>query len=417
MMTTYYPPYNFGGDGVFVHRLANELARRGHRVDVVHSLDAYRVAAPFRDRPYDDEPGVTVHALRSRAGRLASLATHQAGRPVFEARSIRQILSRGFDVIHYHNISLVGGPGLLAAGDGVKLQTLHDYWLVCPTHALFRDNRAPCAGPPGCLRCTLVHRRPPQVWRYARMLPRALRHVDAFIAPSLTSQRKHEELGIGGRIVHIPNFVSELPAHPLAARSGVDRRPYFLFVGRLERSKGLDTILASFRGYARADLWIAGTGSEEEVVRSAARGMANVRLLGQTSSAELTALYRDAVALVYPSVNYQVGIPRHRVSGGNGAPLVVMEAFSQRTPVVARDIGSVGAILAESGGGLTYRTEEELLATMDLLLDDPGYRDRIGSCGYEAYRRTWTADAHLGRYLELIAEIEEGRAAAKAASH
>ena len=46
MITTFYPPYNFGGDGVFVQRLSNELARRGHLVEVIHCTDAYRLAAP-----------------------------------------------------------------------------------------------------------------------------------------------------------------------------------------------------------------------------------------------------------------------------------------------------------------------------------------------------------------------------------
>ena len=37
MITTFYPPYNFGGDGIFVHQVSSELARRGHYVDVIRS--------------------------------------------------------------------------------------------------------------------------------------------------------------------------------------------------------------------------------------------------------------------------------------------------------------------------------------------------------------------------------------------
>jgi hypothetical protein len=36
MITTLYPPYNFGGDGIFVYRLSNELAKNGHHLEVVH---------------------------------------------------------------------------------------------------------------------------------------------------------------------------------------------------------------------------------------------------------------------------------------------------------------------------------------------------------------------------------------------
>lgn len=50
MITTFYPPYNFGGDGIFVQQLSQELARRGHHVEVVHCADAYRLLAG-RARP------------------------------------------------------------------------------------------------------------------------------------------------------------------------------------------------------------------------------------------------------------------------------------------------------------------------------------------------------------------------------
>lgn len=45
MITTFYPPYNFGGDGLFVHQLTKELVQTGHRVDVIHCHDAYRLLA------------------------------------------------------------------------------------------------------------------------------------------------------------------------------------------------------------------------------------------------------------------------------------------------------------------------------------------------------------------------------------
>ena len=113
MVTTFYPPYSLGGDGIFVHRLANELARHGHTVDVVHCLDAYRWKTRQEPaEPYKDHPNVTVHGLKSRFGALSPLATHQTGFPLFKTRAIQRILEGRFDVIHFHNISLVGGPGV-----------------------------------------------------------------------------------------------------------------------------------------------------------------------------------------------------------------------------------------------------------------------------------------------------------------
>lgn len=412
MITTFYPPYNFGGDGIFVQRLSNELADRGHSVDVVHSVDAYRLAAPAPAEPGAGHPGVTVHGLTTPMRRLATLATHQTGSLIPYGKRIRQILSGGFDVIHYHNVSLVGGAAVLALGDGpVKLCTMHDYWLVCPTHALFRNNREACMGPPGCFSCQLAHRRPPQLWRYTPLMQRSLRHVDAFIAPSMTSQRKHEQLGLRGRIVHIPNFVSTAdddPA-PSPANGANGRRPYFLYTGRLERLKGLQDLVPSFTRYGKAELWIAGAGTEEAALRALVHDHPNIRLLGHRSGRELEALNRGAVAVVYPSVNHQVGIAGPSVRSGQGAPLVFMEAFSQRTPVIASRLGSIPALLEDTGGGLVYGSESELFEILDRLVENPEYRRELGLRGYHAFRERWTADAHIERYLALIDGIVQQR--------
>ena len=73
-----------------------------------------------------------------------------------------RIMGNGnFDVIHFHNVSLIGGPGLLKYGHGIKLYTMHEYWLVCPTHVLFKFNRAACTQT-HCFFCGLTYKRPPQ---------------------------------------------------------------------------------------------------------------------------------------------------------------------------------------------------------------------------------------------------------------
>jgi hypothetical protein len=45
-LTTFYPPYSFGGDVMYIYRLAHALADEGPRVDVVHCADAYQLLHP-----------------------------------------------------------------------------------------------------------------------------------------------------------------------------------------------------------------------------------------------------------------------------------------------------------------------------------------------------------------------------------
>src|SRR5206468_9139305 len=106
MLTTFYPPHNFGGDGINIQGLARALVRRGHAVTVVHDVDAYNALHRGAEPPAAPEPpGLTVHRLRSGWGAVSPLLTQQLGRPIINGRRIRRILADGdFDVINYHNV-------------------------------------------------------------------------------------------------------------------------------------------------------------------------------------------------------------------------------------------------------------------------------------------------------------------------
>jgi glycosyltransferase involved in cell wall biosynthesis len=399
MITTFYPPYSFGGDGIFVQRLSHELADRGHEVEIIHCVDSFNLKARGAREPASrlvDHPNVTVHALRSGFGALSPLATQQTGRPLFKASRIREILNRGFDVIHYHNVSLVGGPGVLGYGSGIKLYTLHEYWLVCPTHLLFKFNREPCESRQ-CFACSLVHMRPPQWWRYGNLLETAVKNIDAFIAPSRFSIEQHRKMGFDAPFFHIPVFAPRRAAFaspPAAGKRETEAAgsdDYFLFVGRLEKIKGLQTLLPTFSRPGVPKLLVAGAGDYEPHLREAARG-ANVVFLGKVSEDRLQGLYRNAVALIVPSVCYEV------------FPLVALEAFSQQTPVIVRDLGGMAEVAEDSGGGISYNSDEELVAAM-ARLQNPEHRNALGRSGYEAWEKKWTAEAHLEKYFDLISKV------------
>ncbi len=398
LLTTFYPPHHFGGDALHAYHLANALARRGHHVTVVHSRDAY---AALGGRPaaeaFPHEPGVTVVPLASGAPRAAALATYLTGRPALHARALDAVFrGRRFDVVHFHNVSLAGGPGVLRYGAGTKLYTASEHWLVCPMHVLFRDNREPCVEP-HCLRCTFAFRRPPQLWRYTQLLERSLDCVDLFLAPSRFTLQAHRARGFTRPMRHLPHFLPAVEVEP--GGDPPPRRPYFLFVGRLERLKGAHVLVEAFRAYRRADLVLAGDGEEGPRLRRLAAGLDHVRFLGRVAQGELGALYAGATALLVPSVGYEV------------FGLVLLEAFARGTPAIVHDLGALPELVGEAGAGLVYRTQAELVEAMERLRADGALRDELGARGHEAWRRLWSEERHLDGYF---AAIDEARALAAA---
>jgi len=395
MISIFYPPYSFGGDAVFVQRLSEELARRGHEVDVIHCLDSYRFLRKGRRSGAPVEaPGVTVHRLESGVGPLAPLAAHQLGRPALNGRSIERILAaKPFDVIHYHNVSLFGPETLELGAAGVKLYTAHDHWLVCPMSVLWKNRERVC-DKPECLSCTLRSGRPPQWWRRGELLARAAEAVDVFFAPSAFCARMHAERGFSREMERLEYF---LPPPDEAAEASAEPphpRPYFLYVGRLEKYKGVQDLFEHFRGPGDSDLVIVGAGAYERTLRQAARDLPRVRFAGWVDQRDLGRYYRHALATVAPSLTYET------------FGMVLIEAFARGTPVVVRDRGALPEVARD--GGAVFRNSAELGAILEGLYADPDLRRRMGANGARAYRERWTPNAHLERYLGVI-ERAQGR--------
>ena len=396
-LTTFYPPHNFGGDGIGIQRLARGLVKAGHQVTVIHDVDAYNALHKGPEPGPQPEPeGLEVIGLRSGMGTLSSLLTQQLGRPVLNGGRIARLLDeRKFDVINFHNISLVGGPGILKYGRALKLYMAHEHWLVCPSHVLWRHNRELCTGRE-CLKCELTYRRPPQLWRRTGYLERELHHVDAFIAMSEFSRQKHREFGFPREMDVLPYFLPD--PEPAGARVGgasPHARPYFLFVGRLEKIKGLDDVIPVFRDYPEADLVIAGDGEYGATLRALGEGMPNVRFLGRVPLEELRRYYEHAIGLIVPSVCFET------------FGIILIEAFRQGTPVIARRIGPFPEIVETSGGGELFGTRDELVGAMRRLQQDPERRARLAAAGYEAFVSRWSERAVVPQYLDIVARAAE----------
>ncbi len=388
MLTTFYPPFSFGGDGIAVERLAGALVRAGHDVTVVHDEDAYR-ALNGREAPAPgpDRDGVEVVRLRSGLGRLSPFLAQQTGRPLLQRRGIEAVLRQGFDVVNYHNVSLLGGPGLLDLGTATKIYLAHEHWLVCPTHVLWRHDREPCPARQ-CIRCTLRHRRPPQLWRYTGSLERRLDRVDAFVALSEFSRRKHAEFGFPRDMELLPYCLPDEASH--AAEAPPHPRPYVLVAGRLERPKGLDDVIPLFRSGLGLDLVVAGDGSHGAALRRLAAGSPAIRFLGRVPHEDLGPFYRHALALLAPSVGFETF----------GATLI--EACRAGTPVLARAVGPHPEIMELAGAGSLFSRADELPSLLGRLQSRPELQKRQGRSGRTAFLRHWSEEAVVPLYLDIV---------------
>jgi glycosyltransferase involved in cell wall biosynthesis len=387
MTSTFYPPYHLGGDAVHVEYLAKELAKRGHEVHVFHSLDAYFVKTrKFPEAGESD--GVFLHTFKTCLRASPYTAYLLGNSPSITKRF--GILTEELkpEVVHHHNISLLGYGVLGKRGPYANLYTAHDVWLICQANHIL-GNGFMCKDS-SCSLCAIEHGKPPQLWRNCNGFKRAVQSIDLLIAPS-NYIRKRLSQNINVKAMTLTNFAPFPP-------NDISKSPYsnyFLFVGRLEQSKGIMNLLEVFariRKKTDARLLIVGEGSLKDRIEHFTRGNSLdglVSCVGFAHGNSLYSLYGGARALIIPSVEAE------------NSPLVALEALSMGTPVIASDVGGLSEIVSKVDRGLIFNGSAELENILTNFSEDKFPRRRIK----EVYDMNFSPAIYVDRYLKAIRDI------------
>ena len=394
MITTFYPPYHFGGDATYIRALSKGLVARGHEVEVVHCEDAYHLANKENksEKSYVDD-GVVVHRLKNFLGFLSPLITQQTGRPGIKSKAIKNVLGKKFDVVNFHNISLIGGPAILRLSQApVTLYTLHEHWLLCPTH-IFWKNKTKACDQKTCFTCCIRSGIPPQLWRYGSFIEESLNSVDSLIAPSNFTANKHFSAGIKVPIKVMDLFSGVSPVESVAYAP--PERPTFLFVGRVTASKGIIPLLKLFANKTEYDLIVAGNGELLESLQNEYTHCSNIKFLGAIAQLDLIELYQNATALIFPSLAPEV------------FGLAIVEAFACGTPALVHKPCGSDEIIEKTGGGMVYNSEAELTDALNMLADDTSLRQELGKKARLGFEKFYTKEIHLDNYLGLIKHIQK----------
>lgn len=350
--TTFFPPYHLGGDATHVYHLSCELAKRGHEVHVIHWMDSYywqRKGEP--DAIQYPLPGnVVVHPLWSSMGKFAPPLSYISGIPFSLRRDINTITKDVKpDVIHHHNVAGFG-PWIFGLQAPVRVYTAHDHWLICQMNGCLDFAGRICNSPRNCFFCSARSGRPPQLWRYSPILKKKLKNIDVIISPSEYLKQRLAASGIKNRIAVIPNFIPE----PLEPGPPLYTEPYFLFVGMLEKHKGileLVNIFVELKSELNAKLLVAGNGSLgsniDTIISHNNCGQKIIRLGRIDDFSIISNLYSYADAVIIPS-------------HAENCPLVAIEALAHGTPIFTSDAGGLPDITRRLDSDFIFTTPEEL---------------------------------------------------------
>jgi hypothetical protein len=199
-----------------------------------------------------------------------------------------------------------------------------------------------------------------------------------------------------------------------AARPSPDATPEVLFVGRLERRKGVPVLLDAARRLAAGgvafSLVLAGPDGDDTETgepyrrafeREAAALAARVTFAGAVSDAELDDLYRRADLVCVPS--------RYESHG-----VVLVEAMMFGKPIVACAAGGVPEVVEENGNALLAEPGDagSLATELRRLIEDDELRSRFGSRSRALYEERFDADAVSAAMERFLGRVSDAHARA-----
>jgi glycosyltransferase involved in cell wall biosynthesis len=344
-MVSYDDDPPLGGQGVVVHGMRDALLRRG----------------------------VPVHTISGRGEHAIAVARRTGRAPLdlsLQLNRYPRILVRASpDVVHAH-----GGPG------GVMLWKHLDVPLVYTAHHTYRQ----------------AHARGSVKRLLAGLEARSYRNAAMVLPVSRSTANAVLEMGIPATHIEVlPNGIDVVDVPGVEHEDG-----RVLFVGRLEREKGVLDALSVFESLIPSvpgmrGVVVGGGSLEAEVRRHATASAGRIDYLGSLDREALNREYARAAVVVMPS-------------RFEGLGMVALEAQSAGTPVVGFDVDGLRDAVRDGGVLVAPGDLDALRAAVKALLDDPARRAETGERGRLAVVGAQSWDAVATRLEEIYRAIIGG---------
>lgn len=371
MICQFYDGYYRGSGGI-----------ESHIRDIVQSMpDQFIVVTDaLPGYPRDEKDSVRIRILRfGPLNTTAAPTPHPANmRVMFPARVVadwlryrrkKRFLLRGeFSLVHFHGSGV--GPSLLK-----MLYRLRLGWFI-GSLSDWRDLRAP--------KVLTVHGLAsladpdPSLQKLERSFITQFRHiicVDLEVRDRVERYVSHASTPC--RVHYLPNGVDTARFEPMPMPRSDRLRVGF--AGRLERSRGIATVLEVIRRtHARFEFLIAGSGSAREILRfRKALGDAKVLLSTNVASQDMPSFYERIHVLMNPVI-----VP--------GISRVTLESMATGRPVIMTRLGDRYPVRDGETGYLVEGTPESYVAKLEWLASHPESIEASGARSSELVAREFS---------------------------
>ncbi len=309
-------------------------------------------------------------------------------------------------IMQYHNkIS----PSIIDAARKLGIPVVHrisDFQYMCPNALFYNDRTGVCED---CLKghrlscvknkCVLnstVYSAIKAAAKGLHDMTGVTKKIDRFIVPSSFTLGKLNEYGIEKeKLIHIPTFFNlKTPPTPTY-------EPFFLYVGRIEKQKGIETLIKAFKG-TRHKLKLIGFSNgtfADELKASLTPEDDNIEFLGRMTFDELAPYLNSCLCTLVPSEWY------------DNFPNAILESFAFKKAVIATDFGSLPELVKNNITGLTFKYKDvaDLRRCIDTMADDPELAKRLGENAYNTILSDYSPATHYDKLMNVLTDVVSER--------
>lgn len=303
-------------------------------------------------------------------------------------------------IMHFHNKM---SPSIIDAAKKRHIPVIHrisDFQYMCPNALFYNDRTGVCED---CLKgkrlscvknkCVLnssVYSGIKMAAKWLHDIIGVTKKVDAFVVPSSFTISKFIEYGVPAeKLHHIPTFFNLKETNPK-----VEYRPFVLYVGRIEKQKGLMTLVKAFADteYELKIIGFSNDGYEDELKAFLQGKKHHIDFLGRKKFEDIVPYLKSCLCTVVPSEWY------------DNFPNVILESFAYKKAVIATDFGSLPELVKNGETGMTFKYADhfDLLDKVKDMLGNVQCAQRMGENGYKAIEQFYSPKVHYETLIKLM---------------
>lgn len=343
----------------------------------------------------------------------------------FEAKKkMRQLIrEQKPDIVYIMQMHNKISPSIVDAARAEGIPVVHrisDFQYMCPNALFYNDHIGVCeeclkGHRMACVKGKCVLNSP--VYSAIKMMAKWLhdvmkvhKRIDAFVVPSEFTYEKLHEYGIPyEKLNHIPTFFNLKEVNPQVSYDN-NGKPYVLFVGRIEKQKGLMTLVKAFENlpYDLKIIGFSNDGYEDELKNYLARPFGNpndegscvygkngnIHFLGKKTFEEIAPYLKTCLCTTVPSEWY------------DNFPNSLIESYAFKKAVVATDFGSLQYMVKDGETGLKFKYADidDLRSKIHWMFEHQEEAKKMGENGYKLIETVYSPYAH---YRQLISVMEK----------